>query len=109
MTFAEHMRALRGTLTQSAFCRKLGIPLTTYQRYEKGERVPDIEVLAQVVRAVGISADTLLGLPPMQGTQEHAKVSGRSSYSSLMDTKDIIIVQQSEAIDAMTYTLKLLS
>ncbi len=108
MTFAEHMRGLRGSLTQSAFCRKLGIPLTTYQRYEKGERVPDIEVLAQVVRAVGISADTLLGLNPMHGAQEHAKTSGGTSYTGGMDRKDIVIVQQGETIEAMTYTLKLL-
>lgn len=108
MTFAEHMRGLRGSLTQSAFCRKLGIPLTTYQRYEKGERVPDIEVLARVVRAVGISADTLLGLNPMQGVQEHAKMSGGTSYSGVMDRKDIVIVQQGEIIEAMTHTLKML-
>jgi transcriptional regulator with XRE-family HTH domain len=109
MTFAEHMRGLRGSLTQSAFCRKLGIPLTTYQRYEKGERVPDIEVLAKVVRAVGISADTLLGLNPMHGTQEHVKMSGGPSYQSVMDRKDIVIVQQGETIEAMIYALKLLS
>jgi transcriptional regulator with XRE-family HTH domain len=109
MTFAEHMRGLRGALTQSAFCRKLGIPLTTYQRYEKGERVPDIDVLAQVVRAVGISADTLLGLKPVQGTQESANTSGESSFQRMMDRKDIIIVQQGETIEAMTYTLKMLS
>ena len=61
MTFANHMRQHRGNLTQSAFCRKLKIPLTTYQRYEKGERVPDINVLIQVVKCLGVSADTLLG------------------------------------------------
>ena len=109
MTFADHMRGLRGTLTQSAFCRKLGIPLTTYQRYEKGERVPDINVFAQVVRAVGISADTLLGLNHAQETQEPAKASGESPFQRMMDRKDIIIVQQGETIEAMTYTLKMLS
>jgi len=103
------MRSLRGNLTQSAFCKKLGIPLTTYQRYEKGERVPDIEVLARVVRAVGISADTLLGLNPMYGTQEHAHMNGGSPYPGVMDRKDIVIVQQGETIEAMTYALKVLS
>lgn len=109
MTFSEHMRSLRGNLTQSAFCRKIGIPLTTYQRYEKGERVPDIEVLAQVVRAVGISADTLLGLNTFLGTQDPTKKSGDSSYHRVMDRKDIVIVQQGETIEAMTYALKMLS
>jgi transcriptional regulator with XRE-family HTH domain len=109
MTFAEHMRSLRGNLSPSAFCRTLGIPLTTYQRYEKGERVPDIEVFARVVRAVGLSADTLLGLNPMHGAQENAHLNGGSSYPGVMDCKDIVIVQQGETIQAMTHTLKLLS
>ena len=77
MTFAEHMRHIRGDLTQTAFCRKLGIPLTTYQRYEKGERVPDIEVFAQIVRRTGISADTLLGLKHMAASQETKKIRHR--------------------------------
>jgi transcriptional regulator with XRE-family HTH domain len=108
MTFSEHMRSLRGNLTQSAFCRKIGIPLTTYQRYEKGERVPDINVFAQVVRAVGISADTLLGLNPFQVTQDPTKRRGDSSYHRVMDKKDIVIVQQGETIEAMTYALKMI-
>jgi hypothetical protein len=71
--------------------------------------VPDIEVLAQVVRAVGVSADTLLGLNPMPGTPEHTKMSASSSYPRVMDRKDIIIVQQGETIEVMTHTLKMLS
>jgi transcriptional regulator with XRE-family HTH domain len=109
MTFAEHMRVLRGNLTQSAFCRKIGIPLTTYQRYEKGERVPDIDVFARVVRAVGISADALLGLNPFLGTQDATRKSEDSSCNSVMDRKDVIIVQQGETIEAMTYALKMIS
>ena len=97
MTFAEHLRNIRGDLTQTAFCRRMGIPLTTYQRYEKGERVPDIDLLAQIVRRVGISADTLLGLDHVscpQGTAEQ---------------KDLIIAQQTETIANLTLTIKALS
>jgi hypothetical protein len=65
-------------------------------------------VLAQVVRAVGISADTLLGLNQLPGTQE-TTTSGESSFQRIMDRKDIVIVQQGETIEAMTYALKMLS
>ena len=81
MTFAEHRRHVRGELTQSAFCRKLGIPLTTYQRYETGERVPSIDILAKIVRRTGISADTLLGL-------KH-----KADTLGIADKKDLVIAQ----------------
>jgi transcriptional regulator with XRE-family HTH domain len=87
MTFAEHMRHTRGDLTQSAFCRKLGIPLTTYQRYESGARVPNIDVLVKIVWCIGVSADTLLGLDQMTDTQGG------------IDKKDNIIRLQAEAIE----------
>jgi transcriptional regulator with XRE-family HTH domain len=104
MTFAEHLRRLRGDLTQTAFCRGLGIPLTTYQRYEKGERVPDIELLAQIVRCVGISADTLLGLERVTDADE-----GKPSCDQPRDKKDVIIAHQAETIKNLTQAIKALS
>ena len=94
MTFAKHMRNERGDLSQSAFCRKLGIPLTTYQRYETGERVPSIDVFAKIVRRTGSSADTLLGLKHKADTQ------GGS------DKKDLIIAQQAEEIKKLRQQIK---
>jgi transcriptional regulator with XRE-family HTH domain len=95
MTFAEHMRNERGDLSQSAFCRKLGIPLTTYQRYETGERVPDINVFAKIVRRTGLSADTLLGLNHKADSQ------GGS------DKKDLIIDQQASEIKKLRQKIKI--
>lgn len=109
MTFAEHLRHLRGNLTQTAFCRSLGIPLTTYQRYEKGERVPDIELLAQIVRCVGISADTLLGLERVPDTDEVSGKKGHPSCNQPRDKKDAIIADQSETIKNLTQAIKALS
>jgi len=94
MTFAEHMRNVRGDLTQSAFCRKMGIPLTTYQRYETGERVPNIDILAKIVRRTGISADTLLGLKHKAGKQ------------GVLDKKDLIIAQQAEELKKLRQKIK---
>ena len=109
MTFAEHLRHLRGDLTQTAFCRRLGIPLTTYQRYEKGERVPDIELLAQIVKCVGISADTLLGLERVTDTDEASAKQGQRSSNQPQDKKDAIIAQQAETIKTLTQAIKALS
>jgi transcriptional regulator with XRE-family HTH domain len=109
MTFAEHLRHLRGHLTQTAFCRRLGIPLTTYQRYEKGERVPDIELLAQIVRCVGISADTLLGLNRAPDADEASGHNGKCSSNQPLDKKDAIIAHQAETIKTLSQAIKALS
>ena len=109
MTFAEHLRHLRGHLTQTAFCRRLGIPLTTYQRYEKGERVPDIELLAQIVRCVGISADTLLGLNRAPDADKASDSEGQRSCNQPLDKKDAIIAHQAETIKTLSQAIKALS
>lgn len=109
MTFAKHMRQHRGNLTQSAFCRKLKIPLTTYQRYEKGERVPDINVLIQVVKCLGVSADTLLGLNA--SSDEHETTEHRAHLASHkhLEHTDTIIAHQTETIANLTHVIKALS
>lgn len=108
MTFAEHLKHMRGNSTQSAFCRKLGIPLTTYQRYEKGERVPDIDVLARVVKCIGISADTLLGLDQLHDEGETTAQSGLSTDHKHLAQKDAVIAHQQETIENLTHIIETL-
>lgn len=109
MTFAEQMRLIRGNLTQSAFCRRLKIPLTTYQRYEKGTRVPDIEVFARIVKTMGIPADTLLNLDGGHGSlsdeNEGKTALARLSCSCSCDPKDLIIARQAAIIETLTHTI----
>lgn len=99
MTFSENLKQIRGESTQSAFCRKLGIPMTTYLRYETGERVPNIEVFAQIVKRTGISADTWLELDHVAETQ----------VQSAVDKQDLIIARQAETIEKLTSVVKALS
>lgn len=109
MIFANHLRNLRGDLTQTAFAKRLEIPLTTYQRYEKGERVPDVNLLAQIVRCVGVSADTLLGLDlptDADGTPEN---SSHSSHEPSLNPKDAIIANQQETIANLMHAIQALS
>ncbi|MEI6645980.1 MAG: helix-turn-helix transcriptional regulator [bacterium] len=108
MTFAEHLKYMRGNSTQSAFCRKLGIPLTTYQRYEKGERVPDINVLTQVVKCLGVSADTLLGLDQHRDDQEPTVPRDQLSTRKYLAQKDAIIAHQQETIENLTHVIEAL-
>lgn len=113
MTFSEHLRHLRGNLTQSAFCRRLKIPLTTYQRYEKGERVPDIEVFTRIAKTVAIPADTLLGLNGVHGTlpegSESKPTLARLSSSCSSNPKDVIIAHQVEIIETLTRSIETLT
>jgi len=106
MTFAERLKLLRGHLgmTQTAFARKLGLPQNTYHRYEKGERVPDINALTKISKSLSISADELLGLNDVK--QENASNGQLHKNNGLFDTKDAIIAKQAETIVSLTRSLK---
>jgi len=57
---------LRGKLRQEEFAAELGVHTNTLGRYERGERLPDAELLIALSKARGVSADwVLFGLPPM--------------------------------------------
>lgn len=49
-------------LSQTAVADAVNIVLRTYQRYESGERLPDIEVACHIARYFGVSLDYLCGL-----------------------------------------------
>jgi phage repressor protein C with HTH and peptisase S24 domain len=56
---------LRGRETQEAFAAQLGVHVNTLGRYERGERLPDGELLFALSRVKGVSSDwVLFGLPP---------------------------------------------
>lgn len=109
MTFSEHLRYLRGPLTQKDFSRMLGIPLTSYHRYELGERAPDINLLAQIVKCVGISADILLGLPTSPGVNTAADARLKDAiFFQHIRNKDAVIELQQEIIANLTRTMQTL-
>ncbi|MEI7947490.1 MAG: helix-turn-helix transcriptional regulator [bacterium] len=104
MIFSGKLKVLRGNLTQTAFAKKLGIPQNTYHRYEKGERVPDINALSKISKSLNISADELLGLADLKHSTGR---NGHLSNSNLaFDTKDATIAKQAETIVTLTRSLK---
>jgi transcriptional regulator with XRE-family HTH domain len=60
--FSERLKHLRGNLTLAEFSSKLGVKLQTYAHYESGRRKPTIKFLLQIVQALNVTSDWLLGL-----------------------------------------------
>ena len=49
-------------LLQKDIAKDTGLSLRSYQYYEKGERVPDTNILVKLCNYFNVSADYLLGL-----------------------------------------------
>lgn len=69
-TLANRLRQLRSTIakmSQIDFSAKIGIPQTTWGRYERGENAPDAETLARLCEEFEVlPAWLLLGQGPAQ-------------------------------------------
>lgn len=65
MTMCDRLRAARldADVEQKELARLLGITQQQYSLYETGRRRLPAEMLAPLCRALGVSADYLLGLP----------------------------------------------
>lgn len=66
MTFADRLKAARAAagLSQYTLADASGILRTMIADYEQGRRVPGIDTLAALAKALGCTADSLLGLAP---------------------------------------------
>ena len=56
-----HLLKMQHNLLQKDIAKAAEISLRTYQRYESGERFPDIEVLTKIADFFEVSTDYLLG------------------------------------------------
>ena len=54
MDTLKRLRKIKG-LTLKALAEKLNIPVRTYQRYESGERKPDIQTAIRIADTLGVS------------------------------------------------------
>jgi transcriptional regulator with XRE-family HTH domain len=116
--FSDRLRTLRGELKQAEFARKVGIAQNTYSRYESGERVPDIEVLARLAARLGVSADWLLGLDSEDAISTTAALPDQNAkpcepvaaaYCPACGQKDVTIASQAESIVNLTRSLAALA
>jgi transcriptional regulator with XRE-family HTH domain len=63
-TLSERLKELRieGNALQQDIASAVDLSLRGYQRYERGERIPDGDVIINLCRFFNVSADYLLGL-----------------------------------------------
>lgn len=86
--------AVRGRMSRRAFAERLKMPAlaTTLVRYETGEREPPADVIATIVRTLGVDAGWLLtgeGVAPAAITEEVAIED--DAPTAVRDTSDILI------------------
>lgn len=62
MPFAEKLSKLRGAkgITQEQMAQMVGVGIAQIRRYEKGKSSPTLEVIKNIAKTLGISADELL-------------------------------------------------
>lgn len=63
-SFGNKLKELRKekSLTQKALASALNLNSVTYLRYEKGQRMPPLNLLIEIARFFDVSTDYLLGL-----------------------------------------------
>lgn len=64
ISLGKRLKELReeNNLTQKELAEKLGINAVTYLHYEKEQRQPSLELIADISVFYGVSVDYLLGL-----------------------------------------------
>ncbi len=64
--YGRHLASLREAagLTQTQLADKLGVPQSNIAFWERSEKPPRGEILPTLAAALGVSADTLLGVTP---------------------------------------------
>jgi transcriptional regulator with XRE-family HTH domain len=69
----EIIKLARGSMSQRAFGKLLGVSATAVQMWEKGVKIPDTQNLANISSRAGYTMEELLnylGIKPMQETSD---------------------------------------
>lgn len=63
--FFENLKEARKAagLSQTYVAQQLGVAKSTYSLYESGKREPDVSKIKKLAQIIGVSSDSLLGLP----------------------------------------------
>lgn len=63
--FFENLKDARinAGLSQKEVADQLGVAKSSYSLYESGKREPDVDKIKKLTQILGVSSDTLLGLP----------------------------------------------
>jgi DNA-binding transcriptional regulator YiaG len=55
MMFMQELKTWRGKLRQKEAAEKLGVPLSTFRKWEQGKKTPRVFALAELRRMIGVS------------------------------------------------------
>lgn len=102
-TFCDRLKTVRGDRTLKEVGRLLDTNYQTYQRYESGEREPDLKMLHRIGDKLGVSVDWLLGLPDAPSVSAPSLQSKTVSESDAY-WRDLAISQQA-TIGSLTMML----
>lgn len=69
--FKNRLVELRGDKTRKSVANAMGLNSQTLERYEKGDRLPDIEIIDTIANYYNVSADYLLGRTDITVTCEY--------------------------------------
>jgi len=120
--FCTRLKEVRNSFSQNEFAKRLGIPQSSYSRYESGKNEPDYELLVSICRIFNVSSDWLLGLTdertPRGGASHdnatnngsidnnHGSVTiGKTEVCPRCAEKDATIATQAQTIQTMMKTI----
>lgn len=86
ITISERILAIRGKEPRHSFAEKLNVGTATLQRYENGERIPDLEFLLKLQDMTGLSLDYL--------------VNGIQAEQSPLTTDEAFLLQEFRSLPA---------
>lgn len=96
-TFSRRLSALRerNRYTQAAVAAGVGVAASSIGYYEKGEKIPNAEILASLCRFYHVPADYLLGFTDDAGVADLPEGPKKDAASRLLDEVAMLIARES--------------
>lgn len=88
----EIVKIARGSVSQRAFGKLLGVSPTAVQLWEKGESIPDTQNLAQIAERAGYTMEELLHYLGLKQTSETSDVNQIIKQIKVMPLSQVAIV-----------------
>ncbi len=88
------VKMARGSISQRAFGKLLGVSPTAVQLWEKGESIPDTRNLAQIAERAGYTMEELLHYLGLKQTSETSDVNQIVKQIKVMPLSQVAIVGQ---------------
>ncbi|BAY61916.1 helix-turn-helix transcriptional regulator [Tolypothrix sp. FACHB-123] len=88
----EVVKMARGSMSQRAFGKLLGVSATAVQLWEKGESIPDTQNLANIAARAGYTMEELLNYLGVKPVSESSDVNQIVKYIKSMPLSEVAII-----------------